>query len=382
MWGTCGIILYVKGIIKKKKGNEFMIIAKEFEKLVEPSHFDGKVFDKARESGRGMTERSLDFLREKASGLNKSIVIDRVDNSKERNFDITDDFRFVYRTTKGEEKERDITSYAFQQLCTRMGIPSQYLIKCHESGKTNLVLENFKAWSNEYKGTLQIMANDLTNATRAVMTDSYERYDYDKVLMNIKTVLNLDRWTLVQNYFSEDFLVLRFVDTTSPYYTDSNSQNYVMLTITTSDVGRGGLKVRLSSYRRVCSNGMIINNGRDGVLYNQPHAGKEMRDSKIVAFNKAFLKAENYGGLFAKGIENCREEKLNPREFDMWIEKAKRDMRLSKENVENLTEIINADYDHSVWGVTNGVTQLAQNFNLDDRLNAETWAGNVFGTRL
>lgn len=358
------------------------ILQREFERLVEPISFNGKTFDKAREGGRKVSESGLENLREKANDLNKSITIDMVDNSAGRNFDITDDFKFVYRTTTGKERERDITSYAFQQLCTRMGIPAQYLIKCQEKGKTDLVMENFKAWSNDYKGTLQIMSNDSTNATRAVMTDSYERYDYSKVLSNIKTVLNLDRWTLVQNYFSEDIMVLRFVDTTSPYYTDSTSKNYVMLTISTSDVGRGGLKVQLSSYRRVCSNGMIINNGRDGVLYSQPHAGKDMRDSKLAVFNRAFLKAENYGGVFANGIENCRQERLNPKEFEMWIEKAKRDMRLSKKSVENLTAIINTDYDHSVWGVTNGVTQLAQEFNLDERLNAETWAGTVFGTRL
>lgn len=358
------------------------IIAQPFEKLIATGNLGGKEFDSLRERGAKASIERLEELCDYASDLNKKWQIERVDNSEKRNFDITDDMRFVYRNTNGEEKERDITSYAFQQLCTRMGIPSQYLIKCQEAGKKQLVLDNFKAWSEDYNGTLQIMSNGSENTTRAVMTDGYERYDYRKILTNVRSTINLDKWTLVQSHLSEDMMVLRFVDASSPYYTDNNSQNYVMITLRTSDVGRAGLKIVLSSYRRVCSNGMIINNKRDGVLYSQPHAGKEMRDSKIVAFNRAFIKAENYGSAFAKGIENCRKEVLTTNEFDLWVEKAKRDMHLSKDSTEKLTDIVRNNYDRSIWGVTNGVTELAQEFTLDTRLDMEKWAGDVFASRM
>lgn len=358
------------------------ILAQPFERLITTGGMSGKEFDSLRERGAKASIERLDELSDYASDLSKKWQIERVDNSMKRNFDITDDMRFVYRTTNGEEKERDITSYAFQQLCTRMGISSQYLIKCQEAGKKQLVLDNFKSWSEDYKGTLQIMSDGAENITRAVMTDGYERYDYRKVLTNVRSTINLDRWTLVQSHLSEDMMVLRFVDASSPYYTDENSQNYVMITLRTSDVGRAGLRITLSSYRRVCSNGMIVSNGRNGALYSQPHAGKEMRDSKIVAFNRAFLKAENYGSAFAKGIENCRKEILNPKEFELWIEKAKRDMRLSKEKTEKLGDIVRSNYNNSIWGLTNGVTELAQDFTLDTRLDMEQWAGNVFASRM
>lgn len=65
------------------------ILQREFERLVEPSRFDGKTFDKACEGGRKISEAGMENLREKANNLNKSITIDLVDNSAGRNFDIT-----------------------------------------------------------------------------------------------------------------------------------------------------------------------------------------------------------------------------------------------------------------------------------------------------
>ena len=357
------------------------ILAQNFEVLSTVGTGNAKDFDTLREAGGDASRERLAEITERAEEISRSWVTEIVDNSSRRNFDITEDMTFRYKTRDGKTRERDISSFAFQQLCQRMGIPSQYLVKCAEAGKTDLMLANFKAWSNEYKGTLQIMSNDT--ATRAVVTDGYERYDYAKVLRAVKNTVDLDRWMLVQSHLSEDYMVLRFVDTSSPFYNDPNSQNYTSVYLSTSDVARAGgaLKVLLSAYRRVCTNGMIVK-GKEGLLFRQIHSGSDARQSKVVAFMDAFRTAGEYGAKFAQGIERCRAERLNPKEMELWIDKAKRDMKLSKEKTEALTTLIQQKYEPSIWGVANGVTELAQNYTLDSRLDMEEWAGGVFASRL
>lgn len=345
---------------------------------------NGKDFDDiVNNGGREATAKALAELRESAESINKAWEIETIDNSKGNNFEITEDLKFKYRTTRGKERERDISSYAFQQLCSRMGIPSNYLVKCADAGKTDLILDNFRAWSNDYRGELSIMSNgEVDNKiTRAVMTSSFERFDYGKVLSNVANTIDLDRWVLIQSHLSEDIMVLRFIDAKSPYYIDEKSQNYIMATIITSDVGKSGLRINLSSYRRVCTNGMIVA-GKVGTLYSQPHAGKEMRNSKIIAFSKAFDNASAFGGKFAESIESCRREILNKRELELWLEKAKRDIKLNKENTGKLESLVQNVYGSSVWGVANSVTELAQDFSLENRMTMETWAGGVLARSL
>lgn len=364
------------------------IVKDTFARLVESKKWlNGNDFDDiVNNGGREATETALKELKETAEDINNSWEIETIENKHGRNFEITEDLKFRYRTTRGKERERDISSYAFQQLCTRMGIPSNYLMKCAEAGKQDLILDNFKAWADDYKGELSIMSNGVGSIgddkiTRAVMSSSFERFDYGKVISNLTHTIDLDRWVLIQNFLSEDMMVLRFIDAQSPYYVDDNSQNYIMATVITSDVGKSGLHINLSSYRRTCTNGMIVA-GRAGTLYSQAHAGKEMRKSKIIEFSRAFDTASAYGGKFAESIEKCRREVLNKRELELWLEKAKHEIKLNKEKMGKLETLIGTTYDSSVWGVANGVTELAQDFTLDTRLAMETWAGNVLSRNL
>ncbi len=358
------------------------IIKEGFVNLVDNGRINGKDFDKAiKEYGKEATMVALDELRESAESINRGWEIETVEHN---NFEITDDLKFRYKNNRGVEKERDISSYAFQQLCTRMGIPSNYLIKCADAGKTDLILDNFREWSKDYRGSLSIMSNSRDGqdkTTRAVMSTSFERFDYGKILSNLVHTVDFDRWCLVQSHLSEDMMVLRFVDSKSPIYTDENSENYVMATLRTSDVGKAGLHINLSSYRRVCTNGMLVS-GKIGNLYSQTHSGKEMRKSKIVEFANAFDKAGEYGSLLADSMEQCRKEKLTSRELELWFEKAKRDNKLSKDSMLKLETLVGNTYDTSVWGVANGVTELAQEFTLDTRLTMETWAGNTLARHI
>lgn len=328
------------------------------------------------------TYKTMDSLIAKSKTIHDKWQYNRVDCRKNK-VAITDDFSLQYVDVNGVRREEDITDFAFQELCTRVGVPSQYVKKCYEAGKKELALENFRSWAGEFDGGLQVMRLPNENGNhvvRAVTSDKFSSWDSYKVLSNLKRTINLDRWALIQSHLSEDKLVLRFIDRQSPIFEDKNSKLFVGVCVRTSDVGKGSLFMKMFIYRQACTNGMIVSEG-DATLYRQSHSGSAMSESKIEAFVRAMLRAEKYGNKFANGIERCIGESMNELEFNLWIDKTSRELKLSKKATEKLQGIVDTSYDRNMWGLINGVTELAHDFTLDKRMEMESWAGSMFGAR-
>lgn len=298
---------------------------------------------------------------------------------------LTDDFNFQFVDKQGREHNEDITDFAFQELCTRVGVPAQYVKKCYNAGKKDLALSNFRSWAGEFDGGLKLMRlpdEDDSNKriVRAVTSEKFKPWESYKVLSNLKRTVNMDRWVITDSHLSADKMVLRFIDKRSPIYEDRNSKLFVGVCVRTSDVGKGSLSMKMFVYRQACTNGMVLSKG-DATLYKQAHSGSNMTESKVDDFIRGMLRAEKYGGTYAKAIENCVHESMNSTMFELWLEKTKNELKLSKKATESLGAIIDNNYDRNVWGIINGVTELSHEFTLDRRLEMENWAGNVFMQR-
>ena len=90
------------------------IIQQEFEKLV---------------TGHGTENCDMNVLLEKSREISRTWTNHIVKNEEEVNFSLDRDLRFHYMTEQGTRKEADITQFAFSQLCTRIGVPGQYIDK-------------------------------------------------------------------------------------------------------------------------------------------------------------------------------------------------------------------------------------------------------------
>ena len=335
------------------------IIAQDFERLVTASGTERCDFGE-------LLARSREI---KANWQNDIVI-----NTANTNFSLDKDLRFHYLTDYGRQKEADITQFAFSQLCARMGVPANYIKKCFTSGKEDLALQNFRAWSQEAEGNLLVRAND--GVVRAVLSDSYAPFDSYQVLRALKYTVDMKRWIPTQVHLSEDRLIVRFVDFT-PLPVNDGSPLYIGFTVSSSDVGRGSLNIKMMIYRSVCTNGMLISD-MGGTLYKQHHIGQAMTESKLQAFNKVFDNLDIAAKEIVSNIGNCRKEHLKDYEMTMLIEKAKREMKLSEKSVDKLKELIDNVYEPTRWGLINGVTELAQDFTLETRLDMENWAGSFF----
>lgn len=335
------------------------IVSQEFEALV---------------TGHGTEHCDFKQLMEKSREIKAKWSDGIVINEKGTNFNLDKDLRFHYKTDDGRKKESDITQFAFSQLCARMGVPANYIKKCFTTGKEELALQNFRAWADEAKNNLLVREND--GVVRAVLSDSYAPFDSYQVLRALKYTVDFGRWKPTQVYLSEDRLVLRFVDF-EPLPINDGSPLYLGFTVSSSDVGRGSLNIKMMVYRSVCTNGMLISS-MGGMLYKQHHIGETMTNSKLQVFNEIWSGIDVTAKAIINNINQCRNRQLKDYEMEMYIEKAKREMKLSEKSVEKLHTLISGTYEPTKWGIINGITELAQDFTLETRLDMEQWAGEFF----
>lgn len=335
------------------------IIAQDFEVLV---------------TGYGTKKCDFDELLARSKKIRDNWDNDIVINKNNVNFSLNEDLQLEYKTNIGEKKKADITQFAFSQLCSRMGVPANYIKKCFKSGKEDLALDNFRAWSEDTKSNVMIRSNN--GIVRAVLSDNYVPFDSYQVLRNLKYTVDFKRWELTQAFLSEDKMVLRFVDFT-PLPVNDGSPLYLGFTVSSSDVGQGSLNVKMMLYRSVCANGLLLSE-MGGTLYRKKHSGKEMAESKMAVFNRILSEIDEKAQVVIDNINECRNRNLQDFELEMLIEKARRDMKLSAKSVEKLKVLVNTTYERTKWGVINGVTELAQDFTLETRLEMETWAGELF----
>lgn len=334
------------------------IIAQDFETLV---------------TGHGTKKCDMNELLEQSREISRTWKNHIVKNEEQANFSLDRDLRFHYMTEQQERKDADITQFAFSQLCARIGVPGKYIDKCYKSGKEDLALQNFRAWADEAKGNMLIREND--GIVRAVLSDNYAPFDSYKVLRTLKYTVNVKRYQPTQVYLSEDKLVVRFVDFT-PLPIKDGSPLYVGFSVTSSDVGRGALSMKMFLYRSVCMNGLLISSG-NGTLYKQSHIGENMTESKMQVFQRAFNNLDLVTSEMVANIKRNRERTLKDFEMQILVEKAKRELKLSKERSEQFEALVGI-YEPTKWGVVNSITELAQEFSLDRRIEMEEWAGNLF----
>lgn len=321
----------------------------------------------------GVTLKSLlDRSKKMDNKWNNHIVL----NENKTNFSLNDNFQLIVNTNKNEQKVFDITENAFSQLCTRVGVPSKYLKKCFLSGKTQLAIDNFKAWEKENTGNMLIRESD--GIARAVLSESYAPFDNYHVLRALNYTFDVKRFVPTQVFLSQEKLHIRFVDYTAlPISDGSGSPLYAGFILSSNSVGCGSLSINFFIYRSVCKNGMAISSF-GGTLFRQNHTGGNMSDSKISLFNRAFMDMDKLSEMAVSLVKENSGKRLKEYEMKMYVEKAKRELKLSEKSIIKLKTLVDEVYEPTTWGFINGITELAQDFTLDTRYDMEQWAGELF----
>ena len=273
------------------------------------------------------------------------------------------------------------TSWALSQLSTKLGMPSGYAEKCILRGHPDLAATNVNTWLTEQNGSKRKKSTDYLIRTyddkiNGILSSGYTAFDAPKILDVLKRTINVDDYHIVGSYVSDERMHLRLIR--DELLNVDGEDLYPGIFIDSSDVGRTALHVSFGIWKKVCTNGLCISKV-GGVLYHQRHMGI----TPIEVETELVARIKMVPELISRSesiIKTARGDKLDLNDekvFEKMINDIRRLSNLSEEKATKVIELAKTRYGMTRWGVVNSMTEIAQEFELDDRIRIENAAGRL-----
>lgn len=266
--------------------------------------------------------------------------------------------------------ELGLSDLATGHLCGKLNVPSRYFNRLVDSGNNFLAADNINCWLDGDKRTFFLREYD--GHIRGVLSGSYSVYDAPEILKTVSEVFGPSEFKIKGSFINEERLHVRLVEN---QMLDIDGEDlFAGVTIDSSDVGRSGLRVKFFIYKQVCTNGLVIAKSA-AKLFKQKHIGITHED-----FAKGLKEGlETFYILKDKIVESIKETNKIPvtQDIDDLIEEIKDKTKLSDKAAEKVIELMIVKYAPTKWGLINGITEVAQDFTLETRLQLEEIAGNM-----
>lgn len=271
-----------------------------------------------------------------------------------------------------------ILPIALNQMCMRIGVPTSYATKCLEAGKTELFAKNMNDWLKEQEEDSSALVRMYDGNIRGFLSSRYTSYDSPNVIRNIMDNINEDDFSIKGHFLNETNFHIRMIK--KDMLNVEGEDLFAGLSISSSDVGVGSLNVNFFIYKQVCSNGLIMSNV-GGRLLRQRHIGIDGTQFEI-SLKEVYEKFDDICNNAEKFISNAKNKFLTEEEVENYIIKAAKDAKLTKaqqEQVRDLAETryISKDGKITKWGIINGITEIAQDLDINRQVELETYAGKL-----
>lgn len=278
----------------------------------------------------------------------------------------------------GVMRETELSRYSMSQLCSRLGVPIRYIDKCFATGRTELVAENINSWVQDFNRSLFIREYD--NHIRGILSDRYVTLDTPDIMEVVADVIDSSQYSTKGYYLSPERFHARIVQ--NDMMNVAGEDLFAGVQIDSSDVGRSTLIVRFMVFKQVCTNGLII--AKDsGILFEQRHIGITLdgfRDNFKESIKQIPVLIEDSIAM----IEGARKrnEKYDIKSFtekqrESFEEMIKNKTRMSDESIAKTIGIMTEKYSPTRWGLVNSLTEIAQDFTLERRIEIEKVAGDL-----
>ena len=263
-----------------------------------------------------------------------------------------------------------MSDLATGHLCGKLQMPSRYFNRLKDSGYNELAAENINCWLEDSQKNLFLREYD--GRIRGVLSGSYSVYDAPEILQTIDEVFDSRTFKLKGSFINEERLHLRLVE--NEMLDIEGEDLFAGITLDSSDVGRSGLSVQFFIYKQVCTNGLVIAKS-SAKLFRQKHIGITHDD--FAAGLKEGL--ETFYQLKESVVESIKETAKIPVKEDIeeLMEEIRDKTNLSEESAYEVIEFMHTKYDNTQWGMINGITEVAQKYTLERRIELETIAGNM-----
>lgn len=265
-----------------------------------------------------------------------------------------------------------MSQLAAGHLCGKLQIPSRYFNRMAEAGFTDMAAENMNRWLQNSEKKLFVREFDGT--ARGILSDHYSVFDAPDIVKTVKQIYG-DRFQVVGSMINEERMHLRMIEN---QMMDIDGEDlFAGVTIDSSDVGRSGLKARFFIWKQVCTNGMVISKA-SGQLFKQKHVGITSEDlgSGLAAGLESF---EPLKESLTEKIKETREIPVDT-DIESLVEEIKEATQLDDDSCNEVITFMTANYSPTRWGLINGITEVAQKFELERQLELEEIAANMLYT--
>lgn len=322
--------------------------------------------------------RTLESLIAKAKQIEEDSTDYMVLNANSQNVRFNESAGLTFQTDNDGVHSLPISRYALGQLGTKIGVPSRYLEKCVNSGRIDLAQDNVNSWLEDFNKDLFI--REYHGGIRGVLSSRYSVCDTPDILEVVDDAVDLSTYKIKGSFLNEERLHVRLVS--KEMLPIDGEDLFAGLFIDSSDVGRSILTVKFGIYKQVCTNGLIVAKA-GGVLFEQKHIGISA-DEFRTGLHKSLVNVDTLAEHAVEWVKYARERSINydvknlsKEDMDAFVTYIKNTTLMSKESSEKVISLMQTKYGDSRWGLINSITEVAQDFTLEKRLDLERIAGNL-----
>ena len=308
------------------------------------------------------TSQSFEKLLETASNIQSKCKDFKVPVN---NLKMTNDLKLRFN-----DQELSLSPLAVGHLCGKLSVPSRYFNRLVDSGNNFLAADNINCWLDGDKRTFFLRGYE--DHIRGVLSGSYSVYDAPEILTTLSEVFNPENFILKGSFMNEERLHLRLIE--NQMLDVENEDLYAGITLDSSDVGRSGLNVRFFIWKKVCTNGLVIakSNGR---LFRQKHVGITHEDF-ATGLEDGLKRFYEIKDAVTESIKKTNALPVN-QDIEELLAEIKDKTNLSDQAAEKVVELMEIKYAPTKWGLINGITEVAQDFTLETRIQLEEIAGSM-----
>lgn len=320
---------------------------------------------------------SFSDLLKKAEDIDMDCQDFMLPNVTELNAYFTPTGHLKYKHEKGIN-DSPMSRFALGQLCTKLGVPANYVEKCFMGGNPDLASDNVNAWLSTFNKSLFI--REYQGSIRGVLSDRYMTLDTPEILTSMTDFIDPDDYTIKGYFLSPERFHARIVQ--SQMLNINGEDLFAGIQIDSSDVGRKSLVVRFLIFKQICTNGLCISKG-GGVLFSQKHIGINL-DEFCAGFKDSMKRIPVLIDNATELIEESRKDsnqynvtRFTEQELKDFTDRMKFKTKLSDEGVSKVISFMTDKYGYSRWGLVNSITEVSQEYTLERRIELEKIAGDI-----
>lgn len=269
-----------------------------------------------------------------------------------------------------EDHKIPMSDLATGHLCGKLQVPSRYFNRLVDAGQNDLAAQNINCWLEDNPKNLFL--REYNGRIRGVLSGSYSVYDAPEILKSVSEVFDPNTFKLKGSFINEERLHLRLIENTM---LDIEGEDlFAGITLDSSDVGRSGLSVRFFIWKQVCTNGLVIAKSSAN-LFRQKHIGIT-HDDFAAGLTEGLQTFYELKDSIAESIKATAKIPANE-DIEELLEEIKERTNLSDDAATEVIEYMHTKYDSTLWGMINGITEVAQKYTLERRIELETIAGNM-----